>query len=430
MPAKRQPVRIDADRLWRSVEELAHFTDPERPWTRRAFTPLHAQSREWLAARMQSAGLETTVDAAGNLIGRMAGRRDLPPLVTGSHCDTVVDGGRFDGIIGVLAGIEIAQALEEAGTQLEHPLEVIDFLSEEPSDYGISCVGSRGVSGVLSPEMLASPRSDGETLAKGMIRVGADPDNLGAARRTAGSVAAFVELHIEQGPVLESRGLQIGIVSHIVGIRRVALTVKGRPDHAGTTPMDLRQDALVGAARLIDAAQQRAEALAGKPHYVVATVGRIEMSPNVPNAVPGRVDLVLEVRSDSDEVLSEFPEVLLAQTASGLQALRVSVTMRELSRSTPTPCDPTVMRTIEHAAERLGYGYTVLPSGAGHDAAYMAKLGPMGMVFVPCRGGRSHCPEEWLEPARAARRHARAGPCAAGARRSGRLSAIRNGSRR
>jgi N-carbamoyl-L-amino-acid hydrolase len=251
----------------------------------------------------------------------------------------------------------------------------------------------------VSAEMLASPRPDGETLAQGMRRAGADPDRLEAALRPAGSVAAFVELHIEQGPVLESRGLQIGIVSHIVGIRRVALTVSGRPDHAGTTPMDLRQDALVGAARLIDAAQQRAQSLAGGPHYVVATVGRLEMTPNVPNAVPGRVDLVLEVRSDSDEVLNQFPEAVLAHTESGLRALRVSVSMRELSRSSPTACDPTVMRTIERAAERLGYGYSVLPSGAGHDAAYMERLGPMGMVFVPCRGGRSHCPEEWLEPA-------------------------------
>lgn len=399
MPTKRKSIRIDAARLWQSVEALSEFTDPQRPWTRRAFTPLHAQSREWLMARMRAAGLEPTIDSAGNLIGRRAGRRDLAPLVTGSHCDTVVDGGRFDGIIGVLAGIEIAQALHEAGMQLRHPLEVIDFLSEEPSDYGISCVGSRGMSGLLSAEMLASPRPDGETLAQGMRRAGADPDRLEAALRPAGSVAAFVELHIEQGPVLESRGLQIGIVSHIVGIRRVALTVSGRPDHAGTTPMDLRQDALVGAARLIDAAQQRAQSLAGGPHYVVATVGRLEMTPNVPNAVPGRVDLVLEVRSDSDEVLNQFPEAVLAHTESGLRALRVSVSMRELSRSSPTACDPTVMRTIERAAERLGYGYSVLPSGAGHDAAYMERLGPMGMVFVPCRGGRSHCPEEWLEPA-------------------------------
>lgn len=391
-------MRIDARRLWQRVEELSRFTDPQRPWTRRAFTPLHQQSREWLARSMKEAGLQVSHDAAGNLVGRRPGRYELPPLVTGSHCDTVVDGGRFDGIIGVLAGIEIAQALEEAGQVLDHPLEVIDFLSEEPSDYGISCVGSRGMVGVLDQPMLSSQNSDGETLAQAMRRIGADPDSLQAPLRGAGSVAAFVELHIEQGPVLETRDLPIGVVSHIVGIRRLALTVQGRPDHAGTTPMDLRQDALVGAARLIDTASRRASQLSEGPNYVVATVGRIDMTPNVPNAVPGRVEIVLEVRSDSTDVLDSFPEELMAETAEGLQALRVTAQMRELSRMHPTACDAHVMRTIETAANKLGYASMVLPSGAGHDAVQMARTGPMGMVFIPCKGGRSHCPEEWVEP--------------------------------
>ncbi|NYT36188.1 Zn-dependent hydrolase [Allopusillimonas soli] len=390
---------LNAERLWHRVQTLAGFTDAQRPWTRRAFSALHAQSRDWLRGQMQEAGLQTSLDAAGNLIGRRPGRRaDAAPLVTGSHCDTVMDGGRFDGIIGVLAGIEFAHALHDAQVQLDHPLEVIDFLSEEPSDYGISCVGSRGMTGLLDDAMLASARLDGETLAQGMVRVGAAPDRLQTALRGKGDTAAFVELHIEQGPVLETRGLPIGVVSHIVGIRRVALTVTGRPDHAGTTPMDLRRDALVGAARLIEGAHARAQALAAGTDYVVATVGRLDMTPNVPNAVPGHVELVLEVRSDNDQVLAGFPEAVLAGTAEGLKALRVSVDMRELSRSRPTACDPDVMRVIEAASSGLGYASAVLPSGAGHDAAYMARSGPMGMVFIPCRDGRSHCPEEWTEP--------------------------------
>ena len=391
-------MRLNQERLWRRVEELARFTDPQRPWTRRAFTPLHQQSREWLAQSMRDAGLQVSLDDAGNLIGRRPGRLDLPPLVTGSHCDTVMDGGRFDGIIGVLAGIEIAHALNESGRQLNHPFEVIDFLSEEPSDYGISCVGSRGMVGLLDAHMLASPDPKGETLNQGMQRVGARPAQLTSALREPGSVAAFVELHIEQGPVLETRGLPIGIVSHIVGIRRVALTVQGRPDHAGTTPMDLRQDALVGAAKLIDNINRQAAQLSGNPHYVVATVGRLDMTPNVPNAVPGRVEMVCEARSDSPELLDGFFEDVLAESQEALQALRVTTQQRELSRSNPTPCNDKVMQVIGSAAESLGYDSMVLPSGAGHDAAYMARLGPMGMVFVPCKGGRSHCPEEWIEP--------------------------------
>lgn len=391
-------MRLDEYRLWQRVEQLSGFTDPQRPWTRRAFTALHQRSRQWLAQSMRDAGLQVTLDEAGNLIGRRPGRAHLPPLVTGSHCDTVMDGGRFDGIIGVLAGIEIAQAMEESGVMLDHPFEVIDFLSEEPSDYGISCVGSRGMVGLLDAKMLASPDSKGEVLSDGMRRIGAQPERLSSALRTAGSVAAFVELHIEQGPVLETRGLPIGVVSHIVGIRRVALTVQGRPDHAGTTPMDLRQDALVGAAKLIDTINQRASQLAGSPHYVVATVGRLDMAPNVPNAVPGRVDMVCEVRSDSPELMDAFFETVLATSQDALQALRVTAQMRELSRADPTPCSEHVMGIIGAAAENLGYDSMVLPSGAGHDAAYMARLGPMGMVFIPCKGGRSHCPEEWIEP--------------------------------
>src|SRR5690606_6158320 len=193
-------MHIDAQRLWKRVEDLARFTDPQRPWTRRAFTDLHRQSRDWLTESMREAGMQVSLDEAGNLVGRIPGRRDeLPPLVTGSHCDTVMDGGRFDGIIGVLAGIEIAHALEESGRQLDHPFEVIDFLSEEPSDYGISCVGSRGMVGLLDANMLASPDPGGETLSEGMQRIGARPDRLSSALRAAGSVAAFVELHIEQG---------------------------------------------------------------------------------------------------------------------------------------------------------------------------------------------------------------------------------------
>ena len=391
-------MQIDAKRLWERVEALANFTDPQRPWTRRAFTGLHQQSREWLAESMREAGLQVSLDEAGNLIGRRPGRRELPPLVTGSHCDTVMDGGRFDGIIGVLAGIEIAHALQDAGQMLDHPFEVIDFLSEEPSDYGISCVGSRGMVGMLDANMLSARDPSGETLAAGMQRVGARPSGLDAPLRRPGSVAAFVELHIEQGPVLESQGLPIGVVSHIVGIRRVAIQVQGRPDHAGTTPMGLRQDALVGAAQVIDAINRRAAQMAGDPHYVVATVGRIDMTPNVPNAVPGLVDMVCEARSDNPAVLDAFFESVMAECESALSGLRVRVQMRELSRSNPTACNEHVMGAISTAADNLGYANIVLPSGAGHDAAYMAQLGPMGMIFIPCKGGRSHCPEEWIEP--------------------------------
>ncbi|MFQ1061923.1 Zn-dependent hydrolase [Bordetella trematum] len=391
---------LNAERLWGRVQTLASLTEPGKPWTRRAFSPLFDQARAWLKSEFEAAGLTTHLDAAGNLVGRRAGRNpDRKPLVTGSHCDTVMEGGRFDGIIGVLAGIEVAHTLQEQGRMLEHPFEVIDFLSEEPSDYGISCVGSRAISGNLTADMLAARNPQGETLAQGLARVGGDPGRLGAPLRGAGDTAAFVELHIEQGPVLESRQLPIGVVTNIVGIRRARIVVLGQPDHAGTTPMDIRRDALVGAARLIDAAQRRASALAGKPHYVVATVGWLTLTPNAANAVPGRVEMTLEVRSDSPAILDDFIPDLLAQTADELTALRLRLESEPLSRAEPTDCSAVVMDAVQAAAEHLGYASMRLPSGAGHDAMYMAPTGPMGMIFIPCLNGRSHCPEEWIEPA-------------------------------
>lgn len=390
---------IDADRLWQRVQTLSTFTDPQAPWTRRAFGDRFLAAREWLRSQMQEAGLAVRLDEGGNLIGRRAGSDPAArPIITGSHCDTVIEGGRFDGIIGVLAGIEVAHAMHEHGIAMAHPFEVIDFLSEEPSDYGISCIGSRAFSGLLDAQMLAAQRPDGETLAQGLSRIGGSPQALDRPLRGPGSTAAFVELHIEQGPVLETRGLPIGVVTHIVGIRRVAITVTGRPDHAGTTPMDLRRDALVGAARLVDAACLRARELGADGRYVVATVGRIAMTPNMPNAVPGKVEMVLEVRSDDERVLADFPETLLSACAGQLEDVRVAAAIKDLSRAGVTACAPLVMDAIEQSAGALGYASARLPSGAGHDGVYVSPTGPIGMIFIPCLEGRSHCPEEWIEP--------------------------------
>ncbi|MFG0228545.1 Zn-dependent hydrolase [Achromobacter sp. 413638] len=401
MPATPTPAfpPLNAERLWSRVETLSRYTLPGQPWTRRAFSPLFDEARAWLRQEFQAAGLATRLDAGGNLVGARAGSDPArKPIVTGSHCDTVLSGGRYDGIIGVLAGIEVAHTLHEHGVALKHPFEVIDFLSEEPSDYGISCVGSRALSGKLDAAMLAARNPEGETLAQAIARIGGDPAALTAPLRPAGGTAAFVELHIEQGPVLEARGLPIGVVTNIVGIRRVQITVEGQPDHAGTTPMDIRRDALVGAARIIDGAHRQASAASGRPHYVVATVGRLSLTPNAANAVPGRVELTLEMRSDSDAVLDAFPETLMAGVAEDLKALRLSASVIELSRARPTDCAPLVMDAVQAAAGRLGYDTMRLPSGAGHDAMYMAPTGPAGMIFIPCLNGRSHCPDERIEP--------------------------------
>lgn len=390
---------IDRERLWRRIETLSRFTDPARPWTRRAFTPLHAASREWLAGEFAAAGLTVSLDAGGNLIGRRDGAEPgLPPLVSGSHCDTVPEGGRFDGIAGVLAALEFAHALADAGETLRHPLEVIDFLSEEPSDYGVSSVGSRAFAGRLSAEQLALADAAGETLATAIARAGGDPAALAKPLRRPNSTAAYVELHIEQGRVLESANVPIGVVSSIVGIRRLAITVTGRTDHAGTTPMAERRDALVGAAKVIGAARDLAARMTGDPDYVVATVGHLTVSPNAANAVPGMVEMILDLRSSSAEVLEDFPAILGATLAPELAGLRCAYAATTLSLAAPTDCAPVVRHAIAKAAHGLGLGVMPLPSGAGHDAVNAALTGPAGMIFIPCREGRSHCPEEWTSP--------------------------------
>ena len=222
---------IDAARLWDDVMALAKITEPDRPYTRRSFSPLFLKGRTWLTQRFAEAGLAVTIDAAGNLIGRHEGRDpSLGVIAVGSHSDTVPLGGRFDGIAGLIAGLEIVRSLRDAGVQLDHAIEVIDFLAEEPSDYGLSCVGSRGITGVLTPPMLDFTEQGGETLRDALRRAGGHPDRLDRSKRS--DIRAFLELHIEQGSILESQSLDVGIVTSIVGIRRIEIVFNGAADHS------------------------------------------------------------------------------------------------------------------------------------------------------------------------------------------------------
>ncbi len=391
---------IDQDRLWQRIEALSRITNPDCPWTRRSFTPRFLEGRAWLEAQFRAAGLTTELDAAGNLIGRLAGADALlKPILAGSHSDTVPSGGRFDGILGVLAALEVAQSLSERGDRLRHTLEVVDFLAEEPSEFGLSCIGSRAFAGNLDANHLALTRPDGMTLREGIAFVGGRPEELARARRPNGSIAAYVEVHIEQGRVLENERIPIGIVTDIVGIRRERIVVTGRADHAGATPMPLRADALVGASKLIETAYERALATAQDRQPLVATFGHIEVSPNAANAVPAKVVLTLEVRSGDGEAIGAFGETLLGDLGPALEVLGLTVAAELISHVAPTACAPAIRSTIAAAAATCGLATRDLPSGAGHDGVFVANVGPIGMIFVPCRDGRSHAPEEWIEPA-------------------------------
>lgn len=386
---------IQPQRILSRLETLARLVDPQMPlYTRRAFTDTYAAARRWLADEFIAAGLETNLDAGANLIGLRRGTRPgAGTIMIGSHIDTVIGGGRFDGSAGVVIGLEVAEALSTQGIALEHSLEVVDFLSEEPSDYGVSCVGSRAMVGALDETMLALSNMDGESLASAIERAGGSPNRLMAGPLLAsGSLRAFLELHIEQGPVLESTRTDIGVVTGIVGIRRVEIAVKGQADHAGTTPMVRRSDALVVASELVVAARRLAGRWAER-NGLVATVGKMTVRPNVPNVIPGDVSMVLEARctdsSDLDAFMADLEGIV---EVLGRQA---AIAIKPLSATLPVPCDLDIRKKIWGAVKKLGLDALDVPSGAGHDAAIMGSICPTAMVFVPSVGGRSHVPEEF-----------------------------------
>jgi beta-ureidopropionase / N-carbamoyl-L-amino-acid hydrolase len=389
---------LSADRLWSDVMALAAITDPARPYTRRSFSTWFLDGRTWLAQRFAEAGLTSHIDAAGNLIGRLEGNNPaLGVIALGSHSDTVPSGGRFDGIAGIASGLEIVRALRDVGVRLDHTVEVIDFLAEEPSEYGLSCVGSRGITGALESKMLELTDPSGEQLRDALRRVGGEPDRLDQAKRS--DIRAFLELHIEQGIVLESRRIDVGVVTSIVGIRRIEVVFDGVANHAGTTPMGLRHDALVAAANTVGSVRATAEQLSAQTSgYFVATVGVLDVEPNGANVVPGRCRLVIDVRSTEPAQTKRFVDVIDRETAAHALAANVSrASFVTLSDGPPATCDPLLRDALRQGARHLGLSEIEIASGAGHDAAFMTRICPSAMIFVACRDGRSHTPEEWAD---------------------------------
>ncbi|NTF85856.1 Zn-dependent hydrolase [Agrobacterium rhizogenes] len=394
-----QPKRnlpVNADRIAEDIEALAKITEPDHPWTRRAFSPLFLEGRAYIDARMKAAGLETRMDAAGNLIGRRAGAKPgLGTILVGSHSDTVPDGGRFDGIAGTIAALEVARSLKDQDIQLDHDLEIVDFLAEEVSIFGVSCIGSRGMTGQL-PEAWLTRVSGDRNLAQGITEVGGDPATLLAQKRP--DLAGFLELHIEQGPVLEAENKDIGIVTAIAGITRIEITVEGRADHAGTTPMGRRADALVAASQLVLDIRSQATEQAKTPGHFAATVGEFRIEPNAANVVPSKVVLLIDGRAEIRGDMEQF----LAWIDGAVQKIATAygVTIKppvRVSDNFPTPGDAGLLETLERACETVGAKHRRMASGAGHDTAWVAKVAPAAMIFVPCKEGRSHCADEWAE---------------------------------
>jgi beta-ureidopropionase / N-carbamoyl-L-amino-acid hydrolase len=351
-----------------------------------AYSHADRAGRAWVAQRMAELGMTVREDAAGNTLGRYPGQEELPPLALGSHTDTVPDGGAYDGALGVVAALACVRALHEAGVQLRHPLEVINFAAEEATMAG-GTTGSQAMAGLFDLALLDKAAWDGRPVRTHMLSAGLDPLRIGEARRPPGSLTAYLELHIEQSERLTSSNTSIGLVEGFVGIRRYALTFHGAANHAGTTPMDRRQDALLAAAPTVATVREIAVA-----HGIVGTVGVFTVHPGAPNVIPGRVDLVAELRG-LDAAVLDAAEAALARAAQSAGASFAPVV-----RKPPVPCDQQLIATLESTCATLGLSTLRMPSGAGHDAMCMATLCPQTMIFVPSQGGISHSPLEYTTP--------------------------------
>jgi ureidoglycolate amidohydrolase len=387
-------------RLDEAIAELAGFNDEPAAGgiTREVYTPTYAAALEWVAERMRDAGLEVRLDAVGNLFGRWAGSEPgAPAVLTGSHVDTTLNAGRYDGVLGVLGAVEAVRALRADGATPRRSIEVVAWAGEEPR-FGTGCVGSRAAAGELARADLDRLSDRGGTsMAEALRAAGFDPDRLADAVIDPATVHALVELHIEQGVVLETGGEQIGVVTAIAAPHDFRLTLRGAATHAGATPMGLRRDALAGAAEAMVALEHAArESPSGT---TVATVGVLRLSPGAINVVPGEVALDVDVRDSDLQAREQVVESIVGAARQIAERRGLELEVTPIVEDVPVACDERVVEAAEAACRELGLTYRRMTSGAYHDAMIIGRRIPIGMVFVPSAGGVSHHPDEYTAPA-------------------------------
>ena len=384
------------DRIQRDIEELAKFTCVEGiGCTRFTYTKEFAGARDYIVAEMKAAGLTVREDAVGVIIGRMEGKNpNAPVIMTGSHFDTVKTGGRFDGPAGVTAALETARTLHEEGFVPEVPIEFVALPEEEGARFGGGLFGSRAICGQLKPGEIEKNRDwDGITVAEAMKEYGLDPSRAAEAQRKPGEIGKFIELHIEQGPLLEKNHIDIGIVDAIVGLRVLNVRVHGRSDHAGNTPMNLRADTMLAAAKAITAGTEKALELG---EGTVVTCGRLETVPGAFNIVAKETFFQIDCRSKTLANVDKVLDVIRASLeVSCAENPGLSYEMDEMVQAVETPMNEDVKALLRQSAEEAGITYVDMLSGAGHDAMIMGSICDVAMVFVPSKDGRSHVPEEW-----------------------------------
>lgn len=393
-------IHINPSRLTDDLMALAQFTEPDTPgWTRRFPSQAYKQGRAWVRAKMEAEGLTTRLDEVGNLFGRRSGSHELAPIVSGSHTDTVMGAGRYDGMLGVLGALEAARAIRESGIALKHPLIVADYISEEATDYAIACMGSMVLAtNDFRDEWLARTVRD-ISLRNAIADMGGEPDALRGPLMRKGDIATSLELHIEQGPVLEARGVRLAAVSGIVGIRRAIFELGGKSNHAGGTPMNMRKDAVAALGQMIVVIEEIARRHAPNGNGAVGTIGKIEVKPNQGNVIANHVTTIPELRSlDMDELDAMWAEFLqCARQACDERGVTLQLFNETRLESVRPPA--WLHKTVLDACQRLDPRAISTPSGAGHDTNYLALIAPACMIFVPSVDGRSHAPEEHTDPA-------------------------------
>jgi len=384
-------LRINGQRLNEHIKGLGEFgTNPQGGVSRVAYSDADKQGREYVLGLMKDAQLDVTIDAAGNIIGRRPGSvNKLPPLLIGSHIDTVPEGGNYDGVVGSMGAIEVAQTLAENKITLRHPLEVVIFQNEEGG-----LIGSRAMNGELTEKELDLVSRSGKTIREGIKFIGGDPAKLSEVKRER--IGAYLELHIEQGNILDTEKINIGVVEGIVGINWWDVTIEGFANHAGTTAMNNRQDALLAAAKFIQAVNRIVTSIPGRQ---VGTVGRINALPGAPNVIPGKVVLSLELRDLDAAKIKLLYDKIYAEAQQIAKDSNTKFDFKEINVNTPAPTNQFMRSHITEAARSLSLTTKLMPSGAGHDAQDMARLGAVGMIFIPSVGGISHSPREFSQPA-------------------------------
>lgn len=385
--------------IMKRLDRLGEISESPNFLARRCYTPEHRQVNNIVAAWMRDAGMTVREDAMGNVIGRYDGTDpDAPAILLGSHIDTVIMAGKYDGPLGVVTAIDVVRDLNARQIRLRNPVEVAAFADEEGVRFQSTYLGSRAVAGTFDAATLNQTDQDGTTLAEAMTAFGLDPLRIGDAARTSGDILCYLEVHIEQGPVLEAEDLAVSAVTAIAGAERMTVTVTGHAGHAGTVPMDARQDALCAAAECILAVENTATT-----HLeAVGTVGQLTVEPGASNVIPGEARFSVDFRAPLDDVRRKAVAHLMNRFDQVAAKRNVTITREYTHGSDGVHCAKNVVDAIETAMSDLGHRPFHLPSGAGHDAAAMAAIAPVGMIFVRCEGGISHNPAEQITPEDAA----------------------------